>query len=54
MFDVEELRVENKTEHSTSLFIAAAIYVFSLIVASGVKLRKNTIGQQDYHELPNK
>ncbi|OMJ92757.1 hypothetical protein SteCoe_4385 [Stentor coeruleus] len=39
----EELKVEDKKDHASAVFIAAAIYLFIFIVMLGIKCRKRPI-----------
>jgi hypothetical protein len=51
-FDSEELRVEHKSHRAGTLFIAAAIYLFFLVVMIGIKFRRrNIVVPQGYQSL---
>ncbi|OMJ95755.1 hypothetical protein SteCoe_834 [Stentor coeruleus] len=51
LFDVEELKVEERKHQYASLFIAAAIYFFTFIVSFGIKIRKGKVHVADYQPL---
>jgi hypothetical protein len=43
LFESQELRVEDKESHAYTLFVAAAIYLFTFVVTVGIKFRKKRV-----------
>ena len=50
--DAKELKIEDKSHHTSTVFIAAAIYLFFLVIMIGIKFkRRNIVVPQGYQSL---